>query len=156
MNLGCLYSLGDGITFHRFRKNPFRPAGPGRPSILLPVKPVSAQPVQPALDDAGAPRARGRPSRAEQLEALVLKLILLLLVLASLGCGFGIQHIAYVRQKNELGRQLRQKELELRAVTQAYRSLESLTIAKAAEDLRRPGTCPVWAKREPLKGPPRG
>ena len=50
MSLSCLFSLGDGITFHRFRKNPFRPAKPGRSSFLVSVKPVSTQPIQPALD----------------------------------------------------------------------------------------------------------
>jgi len=95
-------------------------------------------------------------SRTERGEVLVLKGLAIILALACIGCGFGIQHIAYVRQKNELCRQLRKKELELRAVTQAYRSLESCVVAKAAEDFRRVETFPVVAKRTPPKAPTRG
>ena len=179
MSLSCLFTLGDGITFHRFRKNPFRPAKADRPSILLSVKPVSTRPIQPALDTHHtdqAPRLstsiRSNPatlnrcptvacppqprSRTERVEVLVLKLLTIVLALAGIGCGFGIQHIAYVRQKNELCRQLRQKEVEVRAVTQAYRSLESCVAAKAAEDFRRVEACPVVAKRAPQKVPTRG
>jgi hypothetical protein len=86
---------------------------------------------------------------------LVVKLLALGLALACIGCGVGFQHIAYVRQKNELCRQLRQKEVQLRAVTQAYCALESAAAMKAAEDFRRAEICPVVAKRGP-KAVPRG
>ena len=197
MNLSRLLSLGDGITFHRFRKNPFRPTKPDGSPFLLSVQPVSTQPVQPALDgleQAGRSHAAGgarTPSRAaegassrpftsidssrntlnqhpevafparslgwtEKVEILVLKFLAIILALSCIGCGFGIQRIAYVRQKNELCRQLRQKEAELRTVTQAYRSLESCVVAKAADDLRRVETCAVIAKQAPRKVPTRG
>jgi hypothetical protein len=100
------------------------------------------------------------PSRSrswtQKLEVLVVKLLALGLALACIGCGVGFQHIAYVRQKNELCRQLRQKEVQLRAVTQAYCSLESAAAAKAAEDFRRAETCPVVARHGPQKAVPRG
>jgi hypothetical protein len=197
MNLSCLLSLGDGIIFHRFRKNPFHPAKTGRSHFLDTVKPVSTQPIQPALDalhqagesdtagraptplragDGSVPRpltgidsaptildhdraATCQPrslSRTEKVEVLVLKCLAIALALACIGCGFGIQHITHIRQKNEICRQLRQKEVELRGITQAYRSLESCVIAKAAEDFRRIETCPVVAKRAPQKVPTRG
>ena len=179
MSLNNLLSLGDGITFHRFRKNPFRPVKPGRSSFLVSVKPVSTQPIQPVFDTCraeptsrlsdsvgSAPATRdSHPaaacparslSRSEKVEVLVLKFLAMALALACIGCGFGIQHISHIRQKNELCRQLRQKEVELRAATQAYRSLESCAVAKAAEDFRRVGTCPVVAKRAPQKVPTRG
>jgi hypothetical protein len=178
MNLICLFSLGDGITFHRFRKNPFRPVKPGSSSFLVSVRPADTRPIQPVLDTSQAVKA-SRPStsihstpavadrrptaacpprslnRAEKVELLLLKLLIILLALACIGCGFGVQHIAHVRQQNDLCRQLRQKELELRAVTQAYRSLESCVIAKAAEDSRRAESCFVVAKRAPQKAPTR-
>jgi hypothetical protein len=179
MSLSCLLSLEDGIIFHRFRKNPFRPAKPGRPAFLVSVKPASIRPIQPALDaqhggqgsrlSIGArstpatlnrcPTAACPPrplSKTERVEVLVVKWLAMVLALACIGCGFGIQHIAYIRQKNELCRQLRQKEVELRSVTQANRSLESCAFAKAAEDFRRVEACPVIAKHAPRKVPTRG
>jgi hypothetical protein len=179
MNLNCLFALGEGTTFHRFKKNPLRPARPDRPTFLLSVKPVSPGPIQPALGTRPAERPSwlpgslrsapsafdchpasdgppGSPSRTEKIEALVVKLLALGLALACIGCGVGFQHIAYLRQKNELCRQLRQKEVQLRAVTQAYCSLESAAAAKAAEDFRRAETCPVVARRGPQKAVPRG
>ena len=197
MSLSCLLSLGDGITFHRFRANPFRPAKSHPSSLLVSVKPANTRPIQPALDvlhQAGESRVAGgarTPLRAEDgsvsrpstsigsapatldhhpaaafpprslsrtggVEGLVLKLLAIILALACIGCGFGIQHIAYVRQKNELCRQLRQKEVECRAVTQAYRSLESCAIAKAAEDFHRLEARPVIAKHPPRQVPTRG
>ena len=179
MSLSCLLSLGEGVTFHCFRKNPFRPAKPGHSPFLLSVRSINTQPTRPALDAQPVGQAsrlstgnRSTPAtfdhhlpvtspslslgRAEKVEALVLKLIVMILALASIGCGFGIQHIAYVRQKNALCRQLRQKEVELRTVTQAYRSLECCVAAKAADDFRRVEACPVIAKNAPRKVPTRG
>ena len=179
MSLSCLFPLGDGITFHRFRKNPFRSAEPRGSPFLISVKPANTRPVQPALDahrqrEASQPPATLFPTpaalkppptaacpprlltRIEKIEARVLKLLAVVLGLACIGCGFGIQHIAYVRKENELCRQLRQKELELRNVTQAYRSLESRVVAKAAEDLRRLEAYPVLARRTTQKAPTRG
>jgi hypothetical protein len=179
MNLNCLFALGGGTTFHRFKKNPFRPARPDRSSFLLSVKSARTSPIQPALEPRHTeqasclPRslrsappavnrhpASGCPPRlrnwTEKVEVLVIKLLALGLALACIGCGVGFQHIAYVRQKNELCRQLRQKEVELSAVTQAYRSLESCAAAKAAEDFRRAEACPIVAKRAPQKVLPRG
>ena len=197
MSLNCLLFLGEGTTFHRFRKNPFRPAKPGPSPVLVSVKPISTQPIQPALhvlQQAGEYHAAGRartPLRAgdgsasgsftsicstpatharqsaeagspqllrrtEKVEVLVLKLIVIILALAGIGCGFGIQHIAYVRQKNALCRQLRQKEVELLTVTQAYRSLEYCVAAKAADDFRRVEAGPVIAKTTARKVPTRG
>lgn len=179
MSLSCLLSLGDGVTFHRFRKNPFRPAKPGHLPFLVSVKPISTQPIQPALDAQPAGQAsrlstgnRSTPAtldhhpalasparslgRTERVEVLVLKLLAIALALACIGCGFGIQHIAYVRQKNALCRQLRQKEVELRTVTQAYRSLEYCVAAKAADDFRRVEACPLIARTTSRRVPPRG
>ena len=179
MSLSCLLPLGDGVTFHRFRKNRFRPAKSDPSSILVSVKLASTQPIQPALNarhaeptshlsagirsssatfdrqsaEACSPQL---PSRTEKVEVLVLKLLAIILALACIGCGFGIQHIAYVRQKNALCRQLRQKEVELRTVTQAYRSLEYCVAAKAADDFRRVEAYPVIAKTTARKVPTRG
>jgi hypothetical protein len=179
MSLSCLFPLGDGIMFQRFRKNPFRSAEPRGSPFLISVKLADTRPVQPAIDaqrqrEASQPLASIRftpaslkchspaecPPRllswTKKVEARVLKLLAVVLGLACIGCGFGIQHIAYVRKENELCRQLRHTELELRNVTQAYRSLESLAVAKAAEDLRRPEACPVLARRATQKAPTRG
>ena len=179
MSLSYLLSLGDGVIFHRFRKNPFRPTRPSRPSLLLAVKPASTRPIQPALNARHAePTSHLSPgirsasgtfarqsaeacspqllSRTDKVEVLVLKLLALALALACVGCGFGIQHIAYVRQKNALCRQLRQKEVELRTVTQACRSLEYSVAARAADDFRRVEACIVIAKNAVRKVPTRG
>jgi hypothetical protein len=113
MNLSCLFSLRDGITFHRFRKNPFRRVKPGRSSFLVSVKPADTRPIQPALDcrrtaevsrlssSNSSPTKYGRHpavdcppvllSRAEKVEVLVLKLLAIILALACIGCGFGVQ-----------------------------------------------------------------
>jgi hypothetical protein len=177
MSLSCLFPLG--TTFHRFRKNPFRPCEAGRSSLLVSVAPPSLRPIQPALESAvrgpspavpPAARSGGAaghaeatlvrpaqsPTRFEQVEALVVKLIALAFALACIGCGFGIQRVLYARQTAQLSRQLRQKELELRTLTQAYRALEASAIARAAEDFRRAEPGPVVARRAPSKAPAPG
>jgi len=107
------------------RGQSFSPAERDPLPFLVPVKPVDPAPVCPALD-AGAVRARSRrggvggQDRAGRIAS------------ARRPVGndvgrvcLGAQHIAHTREKHALGRQLRQKEIELRAITQAYRSLEA-------------------------------
>ena len=125
MKLACLLAVGPGIVSFRRGGNPFRAADLGRLPYLIPAKAEDHAPVCPALDDGAALAERAQPAPwVGRIEAGVLKSLGALFVLTVLACGFGVQHIAYTREKNKLGRQLRQKELELRAVTQAYRSLE--------------------------------
>ena len=93
------------------------------------------------------------PARwVERIEAVMLRMMVALFLLAFIGCGFGVQHITYLRQKNVLGAQLREKELELAKAVQAYRSLE-LSIARLAnpEECRATEPLPVAAKRPPNK-----
>jgi hypothetical protein len=126
MKLACLLSLNGGVTFLGIKRNLFRSTELGRLPFLATVRPVNLAPVSSALA-AGACSEQGtRPvGCAGWLEVVALKSVGMMFVLAILGCGFGAQHIAYAREKEKLGRQLRQRELELRAISQAYRSLES-------------------------------
>ena len=126
MKWACLLSLGAGVICCRRRGNPFRPTELGRLPFLILAKPVEFAPVYPAFDAGVAAEQRSQPAGwASRMEAGVLKLLGALVVLTVVACGFGAQHVAYTREKKNLGRQLRQKELELRTVTQAYRSLET-------------------------------
>ncbi len=64
-----------------------------------------------------------------------MKALAALLVLTIVVCESGAQHIAYKREKNSLGRQLRQKEAELRTVAQAYQSLQAEKALLVAQTL---------------------
>ena len=123
----------------RFRPNNSQPPL----SALLPASTVALASCGPAANEAGQSRLL---DRAERVEAVVLKFMLGLFVLASVGCGFGVQHIAYVRQKNALCAQLRQRELELHKVTQAFRDLESCLAKQAAQESQPVAALPVAAK----------
>jgi len=126
MTLARLLSLGGGITMCQGRANPFRKAELGPLPFLMSTKPVDFAPVRPMLGDGAATPHRPRPKGwASKIEIGVVKTLGALFLLAVLVCGFGAQHIAYRREKNSLGRQLRQRELELRTVVQACQSLEA-------------------------------
>jgi hypothetical protein len=163
MNLVCLLSIKDGMPFTHSRANPFRLLPTSRPGILLPIKPVhhgplvSAFAAAPASGPAEAAERRRQcaPSWLERLEGWVLKLLVVLLALTGLGCGFGVQHIAYVRQKSALCRQLRHKEIELQTAVQTCRTLEAAAAAIAAENSRRLEVPVVVAKPTAAKGPTR-
>ncbi len=126
MKLACLLFLGNGVISRHGGGNPFRPAARGPLPFLVPVKPVDPAPVCPALD-VGAVAGQELPAAgwAARIEFGVLRVLGALLALTVVVCFLGAQHIAHTREKHALGRQLRQKEIELRAITQAYRSLES-------------------------------
>ena len=99
---------------------------------------MNLAPVCPALD-AGAAAGQQPPSAgcAARIELGVLRALGALLAMTVLVCGLGAQHVAHTREKHALGRQLRQKEIELRAITQAYRSLECEKALLAAQGLPR-------------------
>jgi hypothetical protein len=65
-----------------------------------------------------------------------MKVLAVVFAVVCIGCVIGLQHIAHVRQIGVLRRQLREKDQELRAATQACHSLESYVAAKAAEEFR--------------------
>jgi len=123
----------------------FQPTGLGPLPFLLAVEPVNLAPLRPALpcrarreecslEQGAASRLRITTSGwGDKLEALALKLVVALFALTLLAAGFGVQQIAYARSKNQLGRQLKQKEHELHAVTQAYRHLESRKAIEVAQ-----------------------
>jgi hypothetical protein len=147
MSLSCFLHLANGTVLHRCGANPFRPDPVPRPSILLPTRPVCAAPVRPVLPAAADAESQSRGcSRAEKLEAFVLKSLRPVLVLLVIGCGFGVQHIAHTRQINRLSRQLQQRELELRAVTQTCRTLESAEALRGAAEFRPIDLRPVAVK----------
>jgi hypothetical protein len=138
MKLACLLSIGAGIVSFQGRGNPFRPMEWGRLPFLVAVKPANLAPVCPAFDARAAAGRRTQPAeRAGGFEAGVLKSLGALFVLTLIACGFGAQHIAHAREKNKLGRQLRQKEVELRAATQAYRSLECERVLWVAQGFQQ-------------------
>jgi hypothetical protein len=112
----------------------FQPTKLGPLPFLLAVEPVSITPVRPALEHpAGSRHRKSAAGWSDKLEALALKLVVALFVMTLLATGFGVQQIAYARSKNQLGRQLKQKEQELQAVTQAYRHLESRKAIEVAQ-----------------------
>jgi hypothetical protein len=150
MKLACLLSLGDGIISCQRKGDPFRPTERGRLPFLVSVKPVSLVPVCPALDASAAAGQQSQPAgRAARIELGVLRALGGLLVMTVLGCGLGAQHVAYTREKHTLGRQLRQKEIELCAVTQAYRSLESEKALLVAQEL--PQAAVNFARVDPIQ-----
>jgi hypothetical protein len=101
------------------------------------AKPVNLTPVCTALDTGVAaerpPATAGWPGR---VEAGVLKSLGVLLLLTAFASGLGAQHIAYMRAKNSLGRQLYQKDLEVRAGSQACRTLEAEKALLVAQGLQ--------------------
>jgi hypothetical protein len=148
MNLAYLISLNDGIAFHRFRSNPLRPGQAHRLPYLVPVKPVPGPTVQPTFTSGAIePRPRRLAGWAERVEAVILRFMLGLLVVASIGCGFGVQHIAYVRDKNAVCQQLRRREIELQNVTLAYRSLECSVARQATQEAAPAESLRVMAQR---------
>ncbi|HOX57288.1 MAG TPA: hypothetical protein P5205_11635 [Candidatus Paceibacterota bacterium] len=125
MKLACLLSVGPGAFCFLRGGNPFRLAESGRLPYLVSAAPVDLAPVRPALEAGAVEDVRSQPAGwAGRVEACVLKSLVILFVLTVLAGVFGAQHITYTREKHNLGRQLRQKETELTAVTQACRSLE--------------------------------
>ena len=149
MKLAHLLSLGNGIISCHGRGNPFRPTELGRLPFLVSVKPAYLVPVCPALDAGAAAAQRPQPAGfAARIELGVLRVLGAMFVAAVIGCGFGAQHVAYTREKHTLGRQLRQKEIELCAVTQAYRSLESEKAFLVAQGL--PQAAVNFARVDPI------
>jgi hypothetical protein len=146
MNLGYLLCLNHALAGGRYEASPFQlKPRQGWPFLTQP-RPVSLEPVGPAL--APAERAARRPpgGRAGKLEALALCLAVGLLAVAGAYCAWGAQHVAYARQKAALCRQLRQKELELRAVKEAYRALESRMAWRVAQEAQSQEFRPVVAR----------
>jgi hypothetical protein len=130
-------------AFGAGRKEPgvFQPAKLGSLPFLLSVAPVNLAPVRPALGTAREVRGRGaQGSWSDKAESSLLKLVGALFVLTLLAAGFGVQQITHVRAANQLGRELRQKEHELRTALQAYHSLES---RKAVELAQASAYCPT-------------
>ncbi len=126
MSLTSLLPLGGGIIFPRRLDNPFRPAQLDPLPFLVTVKPADLAPVRPVLDsDVTVERPDRTVGRSGRIEAIVLKLVGALFVLALVACGFGAQRVAYVREESRLARELRQTELSLRDATQKCRSLEA-------------------------------
>ena len=149
MKLAHLLSLGNGIISCHGRGNPFRPTQQGRLPFLVSVKPAYLVPVCPALDASASAAQRPQPAGfAARIELGVLRVLGAMFVAAVIGCGLGAQHVAYTREKHTLGRQLRQKEIELCAVTQAYRSLESEKALVVAQGL--PQAVVNLAKVDPI------
>jgi hypothetical protein len=146
MNMARLLPLGSGIISLQRNGNLFRPTQLGLLAYLLTVKPVNLLPVRPALDVDATPAHPGRPlGCASRIEAVLLRSLGVLFALALLACGFGVQHIAYVREKNRLGRELRRTELDLRALTQTYRSLEAEKSLELAQGSLQPPPQPAKA-----------
>jgi len=146
MNMAHLLTLGCGIVSLQRNGNVFRPTRLGLLAYLLAVKPVDIFPVRPALDVEATPaHPRRSPGRASRIETILLRSLVVLFVLALLACGFGAQHISYVREKNRLGRDLRRTELDLRALTQTYRSLEAEKSVELAQRSLQPPPQPAKA-----------
>jgi hypothetical protein len=146
-----------GSLLQRVGSNPFRPVTANRLTFLVRVRPADQGLVQPALqrgvDSAPDPWCRDPVGR---LEGAVLKALRLLLLSTLILCALGVQHIAYVRQKHRLCRQLEQKERELRATAQAFRSLQAAIAAGSTGESCTAQSRPVIAKRDPRKPPARG
>ena len=146
MNIARLLALGSGIVSLQRNGNVFRPTQLGLLAYLLAVKPVDLFPVRPALDVGATPTPPERPPGwASRIESILLRSLVVLFVLAILACGFGAQHITYVREKNRLGRELRRTELDLRALTQTYRSLEAEKSQELAQGSLQPPPQPARA-----------
>ena len=81
--------------------------------------------------------------RAASIEVWVLKLMIGLSAAMLMLYAAGAQHVAYTRQVAKMSQQLRQREAELRSVTQAYRLLQSRVVIPAASEA---WTAPVVLK----------
>jgi hypothetical protein len=157
MSLARLFILADGLLSPCLSNNRFRVQGSIIPSILIPVRPPNTFPVLPALHALPPDEClRGKPTRIDHVEQILLKSVVTILACVIIGCGLGVQRIEYIRQKAELGRQLHQNELEIQALTQACRSLESAAASKPPNDLGRIPACPVAAGRSAQKKTTRG
>jgi hypothetical protein len=157
MSLDRLFLLADGLLSRCVDDNPFRFGRSTAPIFFVPVKPLNQQPVRPTLDAVPLDDCpRRQPLPIDRVELALVKLILTVLVFTLFVCGLGVQHISYVRQRSEFSRELCRKELELRALTQAYHSLESLVGPNSSADLRRQPTWPVAARRPSQKESARG
>lgn len=138
MKRACLLFPGQAILTRQGKSNPFRPAERGRLPFLVTVKSVDLAPVCPALDAGAVAGQQAQPAGyAARIELGVLRALGLLLAITVLVCSLGAQQVAHNRERQALGRQLRQKEIELRALTQAYRSLECEKALLAAHELPR-------------------
>ncbi len=142
MNLGYLLSIGGGVIARRNGSERFRSAEQVSLPFLLSVKPVDWAPVCPTLHafrtkercfnsscDDGTGKRDGEPSgplyACERVERFAVKTLRIGLVLVLLACAVGVQQITHVRERNRLGSELHARELELRALSQAYRSIEA-------------------------------
>jgi hypothetical protein len=139
MNLASVLSAGGGNTF-RTRKGPFRSANLGPLPFLVTAKPVDLAPTCLALGT-GVTAKQGWDGvgLAGKVEGFILILVATLFVVVAFVSALGAQHISYVRAKNQLGRQLRQKEYELIAVTRAYWSLQAENAIQVAQGLPSAG-----------------
>ena len=142
MNATYLLSLGEGMGFPPAHL--FRPAPTNRWRFLSRVKPPEISPVQPALAMFPVADARSETvGRAASIEVWVLKLMIGLSAAMLMLYAAGAQHVAYTRQVAKMSQQLRQREAELRSVTQAYRLLQSRVVIPAASEA---WTAPVVLK----------
>ena len=133
MNFALLLSLAGGIAFQR--ANPFRRANANPLPFLESVKPPNLQARRPALETpAEAERRRGPARRHERITRVVLTLMVAVLAATATLCAQGAYRITRVRQEAKLSNELRQREAELRAVTQTCRYLQSLVARQAAEE----------------------
>jgi hypothetical protein len=134
MNSTSAHVFENGIGIGCRVPGVFQPSKLGPLPFLLTVEPVDLAPVHPALGTARDARGcAARRSWSDRAESILLKLVGALFVLTLLAAGFGVQQITHVRATNRLGRELRQKEHELRTALQAYRSLESRKAVELAQ-----------------------
>jgi len=107
-------------------------------SILLPVKSINLRPVQPKLESSGPDEMlQGGQTRADKLTRLLLWLLIALLAVATLACGFGMQQIAHNRQQYKLGQQLRQAEQKRRQAEFACREMHNCLVVHVAKEQQR-------------------
>ncbi len=142
MNLGYLLCLNRGIAGLDDGTTVALPSVRARSPILTQPKPVECEPVRPALAAARAAREKPHP-RLEKLAVLALCLVVGVLTTASAYCAFSAQHVVDARQKANLGRQLRERDAEVRAVLEARRALEAELARRSARDLPAVDTEPA-------------
>jgi hypothetical protein len=134
MNSSSAHVFENGIGACRGMSGVFEPTKLGPLPFLLTIEPAHLSPVRPAINSPGAACVRTTPKGwSEFVESFILKLVVGLFMLTLLAAGFGVQQISHVRARNQLGRELRQKEYELRTATLAYRSLESRKAVELAQ-----------------------
>jgi hypothetical protein len=129
---GIISSRGPHQSFRSGRLNPL--------PFLFQPKPVAAgflaRPRHTGSTRDPVPRPTGW---AEKVESLGVRIVAGVFVVVLLCAGLGAQHISYVRARNQLGRDLRQREQDLKTVTFAYRALEARKAVELAQSV--PGAC---------------